>query len=172
MRSAKTFAVAVLNASSTFPATAETQTAQPEPWRDWRNVPQLQSGRTVRIETMQPKRKLKGRFVSSDDSGITVEFANSKSETIAKTDVRKVRAERKSMKDTPLIGTAAGGIVFAVLMAKTDDIVASGKAMFIGIGAGIGALGGSGVGALGRHKLIYEAPKAVNGLGCCSIGSW
>ena len=86
MRSEKAFVVAVLIASSTVPATAGTQTAQPQPWRDWRNVSQLQSGRKVRIETMQPKRKLKGRFVSSDDSGITVEFANSKSETIAKTD--------------------------------------------------------------------------------------
>lgn len=158
MRSAKAFVVAVLIAS-TFQATAGTQTAQPQPWRDWRNVSQLQSGRKVRIDSMLPKRKLKGRFVSSDDSGITVEFANSKSETIAKTDVRKVRAERESMKYALLIGTAAGGMVFAVLMAKTDDIVASGKAMFIGIGAGIGALGGWGVGALGRHKPIYEAPK-------------
>ncbi len=159
MRISKAFIVAVLIALLMFPATAETQSAQPEPWRDWRNVSRLQSGRKVRLETMQPKRKLKGHFVSSDDSGMTVQLANGKTETIAKTDVRKVLAERESMKYARLIGAAAGGIVFAVLMAKTDDIVASGKAMFVGIGAGIGALGGWGVGALGRHRLIYEVPK-------------
>jgi hypothetical protein len=81
-------------------------------------------------------------------------------ETFPRTDVHKLLAEREGMRYAPAIGAAAGGFVFAVLMAGAgEDIVASGKAMFVGIGAGIGALGGWGVAALGRNRLIYQAPR-------------
>jgi len=146
-------------ASLSFHAAAEAQVTRPEPWRDWSNLSQLQSGRTVRIETTQPERKLRCRFVSSDQSGITVEHGG-KSETIARANVRKVQAERGPMRYAPLIGAAAGGAVFAAVLAKSGlDIVPSGKALFAGVGAGIGALGGLGIRALGRYSLIYEAPK-------------
>jgi hypothetical protein len=138
---------------------AQTPNRQAEPWRDWSNLSRLQFQQKLRVETAQPKRKLKARFVSHDDSGITIELSDGRSETIAKTDVRRLLAERESTKPAVLAGVAAGGIVFAALVAGEEDIVPSGKALFIGIGAGIGALGGWGVGAMAKTKLIYEAPK-------------
>jgi hypothetical protein len=121
-------------------------------------VAQLQSGRNIKIEVIQPKRKLKGRFVSSDSSSVIVEIKGGRKETIPRANVQKVQAERESMRYAPLVGAAAGGAVFAVFMAKLgEDLVPSGKALFVGIGAGIGALGGWGVGTLGQYTLIYQA---------------
>ena len=157
--SKRTFIV-LLTAFLSNQVMAQTQPARAEPWRQWNNVSQLQSGRRVRIETIQSNQKLNVRFVSSDDSGVTVHHADGKSETIARSNVRKILARRESMKYAPLIGAAAGGSVFAVFAAKLgEDLVPSGKALFVGVGVGIGALGGWAVGTLGRYKLIYEAPR-------------
>lgn len=150
--------IAGLTALLAFPAEPASQTSRAEPWRDWSHVSQLRSGQKIRIETVSPKRKIEGRFVSSDEAGITLEPDGGTPRTIAKTEVRRVVASRDTLKYGLLIGAAAGAIVFAVLAARTDDIVASGKAVAVGFGAGIGALGGWGIGALARHKLIYEAP--------------
>ncbi|MFN3326988.1 MAG: hypothetical protein ACK5AZ_26135 [Bryobacteraceae bacterium] len=138
---------------------AQTTSREADRWSDWNNLSQLEFRQKIRVDTMQPKRKLKARFVCHDNSGITIELSDGSSEIIAKTNVRRLLAEREAKKATILAGAAAGGIVFAALVAGEEDLVPLGKAMFVGIGAGIGALGGWGVSAMSKTKLIYEAPK-------------
>lgn len=138
---------------------AQTTSREAERWSDWNHLSQLESRQKIRVETMQPKRKLKARYVASNESGMTILMSDGKSETIAKADVRRVLAERESTKPTVLAGAAAGCIVLAALVAREEDLVPLGKALFVGIGAGIGALGGWGVSAMAKTRLIYEAPQ-------------
>ncbi len=157
MAIARAFLVFVLIACLAFPAGQEMQTAVPEPWRDWSRVSSITSGRKITVETRQPKRKVKGTFVSSDDAGITIRTRGGGYETISKESVRKVTTSRERLAYAPLVGAAAGAAVYA--MAPSNDASAAGHMILAGMTAGIGALGGLAVWALGKTKLVYEAPK-------------
>lgn len=76
--------------------TAQTLAAQtgPEPLRDWNRVLTIQPGRSITVETRQPKRKLKGTFISADDAGITIQLRGGGNETIPKQNARKIVASR------------------------------------------------------------------------------
>jgi hypothetical protein len=133
--------------------------AQTDPWRNW-SLTRLTPGRELTIETFQPKRKLKGVFVGKDADAITLQLKSGPSEAIARQDIRKVTAKRRSYDYAPLIGAAAGATTLGAIASRPRmDLTATGVAMFACIGAGIGAAIGLAVRAAGNDELIYQAPK-------------
>jgi hypothetical protein len=122
--------------------------------RNWSNVATLQTSQTITVETRQSKRKLKGRFVSSDDSGIGIQTARGE-QTISRTNVYTVTRTR-SIKPALAIGAASGIATYAIV-APRSDFTASGHLVFGAAFAGIGTLVGWAVGSVGRSKLIYQA---------------
>jgi hypothetical protein len=130
--------------------------AQPprDVWRNWSNVPTLQTGQKIAVETRQPKQKLNALFLSSNEAGITIQTAGGE-RTIARTDVYRIRSIRGARRALA-IGAASGVGVYA-LMAPRGDLVASAHLVFGAAFAGIGTLVGWAVGCVGRFELIYEA---------------
>ncbi len=142
-------------------ASAEAQTVRAsEPWRDWANVvAQSEPGDKIRLRLMQAPGSMRGRLIARDNAAITVELNGGGRQTFDRPRVRRLETEMESMRRAPAVGAAAGAAVAGGLIARVHDIVPTGKLLFAAAGAGIGALGGWGIGRLGRYKLIYEAPK-------------
>ena len=133
--------------------------AQADPWRYW-YLSRLQPGRELMVETLEPKRKLKGTLVQRESDAITIQLKDGTSETISRQNVRKVMAKRKAYNYAPLIGAAAGATSLGIYAsAPRMDFTGTGRAMFAVIGAGIGALVGWAFQAAGNDELIYQAPK-------------
>lgn len=102
---------------------------------------------------------MRGRLIARDDAAITVELNGGGRQTFERTRLLRLETERESMRHAPTVGAVAGAAVAGGLVAGIEDLVPTGKLVFAAAGAGIGALGGWGIGRLGRFKLIYEAPK-------------
>jgi|DewCreStandDraft_4_1066084.scaffolds.fasta_scaffold22660_3 hypothetical protein len=153
-------AVWIAGQMAVFPAGGSQTQVKIQPWNDWGRVASLKPQQKIRIVAIGPKRKIQGRYVSSDTEGITIENASGRTETVPRADVRRILSERKVTKAAVLIAAAAGAVILGFLVAGPGwDLSWSGKAIFVGAGAGLGALGGWGVGAMARAELIYEAPR-------------
>lgn len=132
----------------------------PEPWRDWTRVTDLRRNTEVRVETGNPKRDLRGILAAADAEGLTIDLAGpAGSLTIPRANVTKVRRPTRSMRRGAQIGAVGGAVVWAILVSRPGtDLTASGQAVLIGFGAGLGALIGLGAGAVDRYRLVYHAP--------------
>ena len=127
---------------------------------DWNRVSVLQSGRKVTVVPHPGMgKKVKGAFVSAGPEAITLRTKDGQEQTVPKDQVQKVTADRKSVQYAPLIGAVGGAVIMAILLRGPHDLVASGVALFIGIGAGIGCGVGWIVRAVAGDTLIYRAPK-------------
>jgi hypothetical protein len=133
--------------------------AQANPWMYW-SLSGLRPGRELTVETIAPKRKIKGVFMGRDDNGIALALKSGRSEVIARQDIRKVTAKRKAYNYAPLIGAGAGTAILGGIASRPRlDLAAEGIAIFAAIGAGVGTGIGFAVRAAGNDELIYEAPK-------------
>lgn len=122
-------------------------------WNDWSSVASLKPQQRIRIVAIGPERKIRGRYVSSDSEGITIENARGRTETVPRADVRKILSERKITKAAVLTGAVAGAVILGLLVAGPGrDLSLSGKKFFVGAGAGLGALGGWGIAAVRRRS--------------------
>lgn len=126
----------------------------PEVWRSWSNVATLQTGQQITVETSQPKQRLNGRLLSSNDVGITIRTATGE-QTITKTNVYRVTRKRR-IRRALAIGAASGVAAYAIV-APRSDFTASGHFAFGAAFAGIGALVGWAVGCVGRTESIYRS---------------
>lgn len=133
--------------------------AQEDAWQYW-SLSRLQPGRELIVETVQPKRKLKGTFVQRDADAITIQLRSGTSETISRQSIHQVTAKRTGYNYAPLIGAGAGATIVGALASRPKmDLTGTGVAFFAVVGAGIGALVGWAVRAAGNDELIYQAPK-------------
>jgi hypothetical protein len=123
-------------------------------WHSWSNVATLQTGQKISLETVRPKQKLKGRFLSSNDAAITIQTAGGQ-QTIAKPNVHRVTRTR-NIKTALAIGAASGVAAYAIV-APRSDFTASGHFVFGAAFAGIGTLVGWAIGSVGGSKLIYQS---------------
>lgn len=140
-------------------AVAQLLTAQSDPWRHW-YLDKLQPGRQVTAETLPPKRTVKGTFIGRDDDAITMRLKSGASESISRQAIGKLTAKRNAYKYAPLIGAVAGATTLGVIASRPRmDFTGTAVAAFAAVGAGIGALAGWAVKAVGDDELIYQAPK-------------
>ena len=132
---------------------------------DWNNLKSLKPGDRVRI--VQANRlRIDGRFQSSDDAGITVDTGAPM--TVRKDDVlrvsRKGITRGKRILIGALIGAAAAGIIAAGIAHGSNNegffggdwegaAIGTTMAGGVAIGAGIGAVSGSG------YKTVYQRQK-------------
>jgi len=127
--------------------------------REWSNLSKLSAGRWLTVETDHSKSKVKGAFVSADDSGITIQLGSGQSQTIARDTISKVTASRK-LRTAALIGAAAGAATIGGVGAAKADLSGGGVAAIIAGGAAFGALMGCIVQTAAGPVVIYEAsPK-------------
>ena len=135
------------------------QQERSRPRRQWENLFNLRPERKVTVVLRNgTRKKVRGRFVSSDPNSITVLAKDGQVRTFPRDSVRKVTAERRKVKAAPWIGLAAGA---AIMAGKSSGWHEPGelKTIVIGIGAGVGAAAGLVVRMLMRNAVVYEAPK-------------
>lgn len=136
-----------------------------ERWRDWANVATLQADRPIVVKLRRGNRpkKVKGKFVSSPADEIVLRTGKGLGVVLRlhRNDVRKVTARRRVRRLAPLIGTVIGVATIGALLSSfgTSDLTALGHAMWLGIGAGLGSLGGLAVRAVVGPELVYLAEK-------------
>ena len=134
-----------------------------ERWSDWANVATLQAGRPIVVQLRMGKRpkKVKGKFVSSPADEIVVRTGKELGVVLRlhRNDVRKVTARRRARRLAPLIGAVIGVATMGATLGSGGDLVASGYAIWLGIGAGLGYLGGLAVRAVVGSELVYLAEK-------------
>lgn len=133
----------------------------------WKGALSLATGRFVEIELFDGTRT-NGRLVTVDDTALSLETSDAKTERHTKSTVQRVRlilAGRDSLRNGVLTGAVAGlvyGIgVLAYLYSGSDD-PAPGALAFPLLAAGAGGAVGAGVDALRQgtsKRTIYEAPK-------------
>jgi hypothetical protein len=133
-------------------------------WRDWQRVVSLDPGRRVTVKRWRGfSQKLNGSFVSAQPDSIVIQTKDGQV-TVAKDEVREVKARRRGMRRSPWIGIAVGFAVGALLTAVVDDFQQPNAALIYGAaGAGLGYLGGLGVRSIGQSALIYRAPEKPKG---------
>ena len=133
-----------------------------ERWRHWANVATLQADRPIVVQLRMGKRpkKVKGKFVSSTADEIVVRTDKGLEIVLHRNDVRKVTARRRVSHHAPLIGAPIGAVLMAASLGSGGDLTELGKAIWVGIGAGLGYLGGLAVRAVvGGSELVYSAGK-------------
>lgn len=107
--------------------------------------------------------KVVGAYVSSDDSEVVVRMRNDRTVAVAKERIRQV-VWRRPMRYSVVSGAAAGfALCSALTLTESDFVQPVGALIFGGACAGLGALAGFGVRALGRDRFVYRAPKPGRG---------
>ena len=97
---------------------------------------------------------MKGKVSSWDENGITVEAANGKSETIAKTNIRRIQAKGNQQicsSDWSGGGCNHSGSDYKPASTRFRSIICSPC-------AGLGGLAGFGVGMSMRYSTVFEMP--------------
>ena len=131
-----------------------------EHWQDWSRVQALQPGQKIavkRFKGMGPR--VAGTYVSSDAGHLVVRKRNDQAVTLPKDHIRLVVRKRR-VRHAVWIGAAAGFILMAGWTLGEGDFDQPRAALVVGgIGAGLGALGGLGVRAigLGIAPVVYKA---------------
>ena len=135
------------------------QQERTRPRRQWENLFNLRPERKVTVVLRNgTRKKVRGRFVSSDPNSITVLTKDGQVKTFPRDSVRKVTAERRKVKAAPWIGLAAGA---GIMLREGSGQYENEMEMLLGagIGAGIGAVAGVVVWILTRNAVVYEAPR-------------
>jgi hypothetical protein len=129
-----------------------------DPLADWGAVTSLEQGRTVIVKRLRNGgKRLKGTLTRANERSIVVQTANGEEE-VPREAVRRLLLRRRGWGKAPWIGAAIGFGAFAAWIAGVDDFNQPSASLTFGAaGAGLGALGGLGVRALARNKLIYRA---------------
>ena len=146
------FALLICAAQAAAPAT---------PNDAWERVGTIAAGTELRVETAAGKRE--GRLVSANDTGITLRRGDAPEETIARADVRRVRARQGShrMRNTIIgsaIGLGAGAIVYGTLGGLLKNEGAEGVEVLLLLPAAAGALIGAALPAK-RMVTVYQVPR-------------
>ena len=133
-------------------------------WRDWHRVELIQPGRHVTVKRFRGLGpKVKGSLISALPEFIIVETKAGQI-SVAKSEVREVRARRTKMRRAPWIGLGAGFALVALLTSREGDFQQPSAAFAFGAaGAGLGFVAGLGVRAIGQNALVYRAPKKATG---------
>lgn len=133
-------------------------------WRYWHQVELIQPGRHVTVKRFRGLGpKVKGSLISVLPESIIVETKAGQI-TVAKSEVREVRARRSKTRRAHWIGLGAGFALVALLTLIEEDFQQPAAAFAFGaVGAGLGYLGGLGVRAIGQNALVYRAPKKTTG---------
>jgi|CZKN01.1.fsa_nt_gi hypothetical protein len=130
----------------------------------WNRVRRLHAGTRIAID-LSDQRRVEGRFARASEADLT--YQASREITVSRADIIRVsRRPRLSRTVRTLLGAAiglgGGAIVNATLGARFAnegrDITAVTLGGGVAIGAGIGAITGSG------YKIIYSTPPAVTAL--------
>ena len=142
---------------------AQPSIAEDEPtpvWTYWHRVELIQPGRHVTVKRFRGLGpKVKGSLISALPESIIVETKAGQI-TVAKSEVREVRARRSKMRRAHWIGLVAGFALVALLTSGESDFQQPSAAFAYGaMGAGLGYLAGLGVRAVGQNALVYRAPK-------------
>ena len=133
--------------------------AQPKPMHDWSRVAALEVGTDLNVKTKPTAGTWKGAFVRADHQSLSLLLGHGKQQQIDFSEVQEVSRVRKSAKYATLIGGLGGALVMTLFTSrKGNDLSGRGVALFIGGGAGVGALAGTGVGAALRTSVVFRRP--------------
>ena len=133
--------------------------AQPKPMHDWSKVAALGAGTEIKVKTTATAEAWKGAFTRADPQSVSFLLAPGKQKQIDFSEVQEVVRVRKSARYAPLIGGLAGALAMTLFTSrKGNDLSGSGVALFVGGGAGIGVLAGTGVGAALRNTVVFRRP--------------
>ena len=139
--------------------TMELAQAQPKPMHDWSKVAALEAGTEIRVKTTTTAGAWKGALARVDSQSVSLSLEHGKQKQIHFSEVQEVSRVRKSAKYAPLIGGLGGALVMTLFTARNgNDLSGRGVALFIGGGAGVGALAGTGVGAALRTSVVFRRP--------------
>jgi len=132
---------------------------QPRPMHDWSRVAALGAGTEIKVKTTATTEAWKGAFTRADSQSVSFLIAPGKQKQIDFSEVQEVVRVRKSARYAPLIGGLAGALAMTLFTSrKGNDLSGRGVALFIGGGAGIGALAGTGAGAALRNTVVFRRP--------------
>ena len=150
----------VLIASLIAPSIAPAQRMNPPATGTWAAVEMVPPGDEVVVK-LKDGETVKGRIDTISGSGLTLTRKN-KTTAVDRDKVLTIhRVVSTSGARSTLIGLgiggAAGGVMGAVASDRTDITMAFTVPILAGIGVGIGALVGLGVGSRQKRVLIYEA---------------
>jgi len=130
----------------------------------WTNLSALQAGQEIQIVDMNSK-KHSGTFVNASDTAISYQEAAGE-QTIQKQDVRSVKLmeNKHRLRNILILGAVGAGVgagigasVVRSCSSQSLCIQPIGKGGLAGIGAAVGFVGGTVVGALlPSHKMIYR----------------
>jgi len=158
---ASTFAT-VLLVLSLFP-TICTGAQPPDTTSDWSSVSQRASGRSVVVRLDQKisgQKKVRGVVERVDDAGLIIRSDRSGQVRLPREAIRGIvvyPSERRRRYRGKIIGAAAGAVLLGVLF-RDEDFDAQAKAVFIGVGAGLGLLAGWAADRERRKEFVYKRP--------------
>lgn len=122
---------------------------------DWDRVLQLRTGERLRIQLREASRVL-GTLESVRSDGLTISIHGTHS-VATRESVRRIDRDRAVPRTLPWLGMTIGAIWMGSQVAQEGDFTAFGRAMWTGIGAGIGGLIGAGVRRASRFEPVYRA---------------
>lgn len=125
----------------------------------WGNLSALEAGTRLRIDLADGAR-VNATLMMVDGNVLTVATSR-EVQSLARESVRRVFRARPSSALAPFIGAAIGGVGVDVAAAGESDFTGSGRAIWTGVGAGIGALGGALIRRATRFALVYQSDSST-----------